>query len=78
MRGFLLFQFVTPLYCWHFIIGISFFSFVRKIGPELTSMPISLYFVYGTLPWHGLMGDISLHPGPEPMNPGLPQQSGRT
>ena len=28
---------------------------VRKIGPELTSVPIFLYFVYGSPPQPGLM-----------------------
>ena len=31
---------------------------VRKIGPELTSMPIFLYFVCGMLPQQGLMSDV--------------------
>ena len=31
---------------------------VRKIGPELTSVPIVLYFVCGTLPQHGLMSNV--------------------
>ena len=28
---------------------------LRKIGPEVTSVPIFLYFICGTLPQHGLM-----------------------
>ena len=36
-----------------------FFVFsVRKIGPELTFVPIFLYFVGGTLPQHGLMRGV--------------------
>ena len=31
---------------------------VRKIGPELTSVTIFLYFVCGTLPQHGLMNSV--------------------
>ena len=35
-----------------------FIFLVRKIGPELTSMPIFLYFVHGMLPQHGLMSGV--------------------
>ena len=34
---------------------------LRKIFLELTSVPIFLYFVYGTLPQHGLMSSVSVH-----------------
>ena len=37
-----------------FFVFVDFF-FLRKIGPELTSVPIFLYFVCGMLPQHGLM-----------------------
>ena len=44
-------------FCYHtyniFNYQSSFFSLVRKIGPELTSVPIFLYFVCGTLPQRG-------------------------
>ena len=39
-----------PLFYYFFI-----FAFVRKSGPELTSVPIFLHFVCGMLPQHGLM-----------------------
>ena len=36
-----------------------FFAFlVRKIGPELTSVPIFLYFVCGMPPQHGLTNSV--------------------
>ena len=41
----------------------NFFVCVRKIGPELTSVPIFLYCVCGTPPQHGL------NSGSEPVNP---------
>ena len=31
---------------------------MRKIGPELTSVPIFLYFICGMLPQHGLMSGV--------------------
>lgn len=31
---------------------------LRKIGPELTSLPVFLSFICGTLPQHGLMSDV--------------------
>ena len=31
---------------------------VRKIGPELTSVLVSLYFVWGMLPQHGLVSGV--------------------
>ena len=34
------------------------FLCVRKIGPELTSMPILLHFVYGVPPQHGLLSSV--------------------
>ena len=37
----------------------SFFC-LRKSVPELTSVPIFLYFVYGTLPQYDLMGDANV------------------
>ena len=36
----------------------NFFFLVRNIGPELTSVPIFLYFVWGMLPQHGLMSGV--------------------
>ena len=38
-------------------LSLSFFC-VRKSGPELTSGPIFLYFVCGTLPQHGLTSNV--------------------
>ena len=45
---------------WFFVLFVSFFLIflVRKIGPQLTSVPISLYFVCGMLPQHGLMSGV--------------------
>ena len=51
---------------------------LRKIVAELTSMPIFLYFVCGTLPQHGLMSGSFLCPGSEPVNTDPPKQSGQT
>uniref|UniRef100_A0A5F5PX68 cysteine--tRNA ligase n=1 Tax=Equus caballus TaxID=9796 RepID=A0A5F5PX68_HORSE len=54
-------------------IKIEFLLFLwgRKIGPELTSVPILLYFICGSPPQHGLMsGALSPHPGSKPANPG--------
>ena len=31
---------------------------MRKIGPELTSVPVVLYFICEMLPQHGLMSDV--------------------
>ena len=36
-------------------------SLVRKMGPELTSVPIFLYFICGMVPQHGLMSGMSVH-----------------
>ena len=33
---------------------------MRKIGAELTSVPIFLHFVCGTLPQHGLMSGVQV------------------
>ena len=56
-----------------------FIVLVRKIGPELTSVPVFLNFVCGTPPQHGLM---SLCPGSvpesEPVNPRLLKWSMQT
>ena len=43
--------------------GIALFCFVlvRKIGPELTSVPFFLYFICGTPPQHGLMRGVYVH-----------------
>ena len=38
-----------------FECSLFFLFLVRKIGPELTSVPIFLYFVCGMLPQQGLM-----------------------
>ena len=43
---------------------------LRKISPELTSMPIFFCFICGTLPQHGLTRGVGLHPGSEPTNLG--------
>ena len=55
-------MFILPI---HFIISIIFpflyFIFVRKTDPELTSVPIFLYFVYGMLPQCGLMSGVLVH-----------------
>ena len=40
----------------HFLILLA-----RKIGPELTSVPIFLYFVCGSWPQHGLMSSACVH-----------------
>ena len=41
-----------------FLFFSCFFFLVRKIGPELTSMPIFLCFVCGMPPPHGLMSTV--------------------
>ena len=47
------------------------YFFVRKIGPELTSVPIFLYFVWGMPPQHGLMSGVYVHArDPNPRTPG--------
>ena len=38
----------------------SIFFFLRKIVPEVTSVPIFLYVVCGTLPQHGLMSGVQV------------------
>ena len=38
--------------------GFLFLFLLRKIGPELTSVPIFLYFVCGTQSQHGLMSGV--------------------
>ena len=38
--------------------GFFVLVLVRKIGPELTSVPVFLYFVCGMLPLHGLMHSV--------------------
>ena len=49
-QGFILFVF--------FFFSFLFLFFVRKIGPELTSVPVFLYFVYRMLPQYGLMSSV--------------------
>ena len=41
-----------------------------KIGPELTSVPIFLFFICGMLSQHGLTRGVGPHLGSEPENPG--------
>ena len=41
---------------------------VRKIGPELTSVPIFPYFICGTPPHHGLMSGVGWCLGSEPVS----------
>ena len=53
----------------------SLFFRLRKIGTELISVSVFLYFVCRLLPQHGLMSGVGLHPGSEPVNPGLPKWS---
>ena len=36
---------------------------LRETGPELTSVPIFLYFVHGLLPQHGLTSGVMSTPG---------------
>ena len=52
------------------------FMYLRKISPELTSVPIFLYFVCGT-PATAWLDERcgSLHLGSKPANPGLPKRS---
>ena len=47
------------VWLWAFlrVKGGTFFL-VMKTVPELTTMPIFLYFVYGTPPWHDLMNSV--------------------
>ena len=54
-----------------------FIFLVRKIGPELTSVPVFLHFVCGLLPQHGLMRGVGPHLVCEPTNTGLLKQSAR-
>ena len=41
----------------------STFFLVRRIGPELASVPVFLYFPCGTLPQHGLTSGARSAPG---------------
>ena len=41
---------------------------LRKSGPDLTSVPMVLYFVCGMPPQHDLVSGVGLLPGSEPMN----------
>ena len=51
--------------------NISFLFLVRKIVPELISMPLFLYFVYGMPAWHGLMSGVQVCArDPKPQTPG--------
>ena len=57
--------------------SLSTLFFVRKIGPELTSVLIFLYFMWDTTTvW--LDKRSGLHPGSEPANPRLPKYSMQT
>ena len=61
-----------------FYVDIRFF-FLRKIGPELTSMPIFLHFICGTPATAWLdKRCVGLYPGSEPANPKLPKQNLQT
>ena len=53
---FVLWLFLCLSHCEHFLCVC-----VRKIVPELTSVSIFLYFVYGMLPQHGLMSGVWVH-----------------
>ena len=50
------------------------FFFLRKIGPELTSVPVFLYFICGT-PATAWLDKWSQrpYPGSKPANPGPPK-----
>ena len=55
--------------------SLFFFLLVKKIGPELTSVLIFLYFVCGMPPRHGLMIGVGPRLGSKPENPGPSKQS---
>ena len=61
----LLFQLIDFIY----LFVISFFLLVRKISPELTSVPVFLSFVLGC-PTAWLMSGVDPHPGSEPAHLG--------
>ena len=61
-----LFSIVRPKW----IFWVFFCFLVRKSGPELTFVPISLCLIYRMLPQHGLMSGVGLHLGSEPENLG--------
>ena len=44
--------------CGSLFVLFCFVLLVRKIGPELTPVPIFLYFVCGMTPQHGLMHNV--------------------
>ena len=52
----------------HFFV---FLFFVRMIGPELTSVPVFLYFMWDAATAWLDEWCIGPHPGSEPMTPGL-------
>ena len=41
-----------------FLSFLFLFFLLKKIGPELTSVPVFLYVVCGMLPQHGLMSGV--------------------
>ena len=50
-------------------VAMCFSFLVRKIVAGLTSVPIFLYFVYGTPPQRGLVSGVYVHTGvPKPAN----------
>ena len=51
------------------IVVLILFFLLRNGGPELTSVPLFLYFVCGSLPQCGLTSAVGPHPGSEPVNP---------
>ena len=54
-------------------------GWVKKVGLELISLPIFLYFVCGSPPQHGLMSSVvGPHSGSKPANPGSPKWRTRT
>ena len=48
---------------------------VRMMGPELTSVPIFLYFMWDTTPAWPDEQCVGPYPGSEPTNPGPPKWS---
>ena len=58
--SFYLFIFCEEDWPWANICCQSSSFCLRKIVPELTSVPISLYFVYGMPPQHGLMSGVEV------------------
>ena len=66
-------------FCYQILFSSFFFFFVvRNIVPELTSVPVFLYFVCGAPPQHSMMSSVQIRAwDPNPRTPGHQRTKGK-